>query len=151
MAFVNPVLSVYQVRSRHRNEEVRALIPADFAGVMVLPVRTIARELHRSEKAVWRESAESGVSAKCLEGYTVTEVFRNLHISHRRLRIWFAAGWIKVGRNRRVTERSLRAFLREHTEEVPWDRLDTDGRDGLLEFGIDASAGTNVKAAGRAG
>lgn len=35
MAFVNPVLSVYQVRSRHRNEEVRELIPADFAGVMV--------------------------------------------------------------------------------------------------------------------
>lgn len=35
MAFVNPALSVYQVRLRHRNEEVRELIPADFAGVMV--------------------------------------------------------------------------------------------------------------------
>lgn len=35
MAFVTPALSVYQVRSRHRNEEVRELIPADFAGVMV--------------------------------------------------------------------------------------------------------------------
>ena len=35
MAFVNPVLSVYQVRPQHRNEEVRELLPADFAGVMV--------------------------------------------------------------------------------------------------------------------
>jgi hypothetical protein len=35
MAFVNQSLSVYQIRSRHRNEEVRELIPADFAGVMV--------------------------------------------------------------------------------------------------------------------
>jgi transposase len=35
MAFVNPVLSVYQIRLRHRNEEVRELIPADFAGVLV--------------------------------------------------------------------------------------------------------------------
>jgi transposase len=35
MAFVNSALSVYQVRPRHRNEEVRELIPADFAGVMV--------------------------------------------------------------------------------------------------------------------
>ena len=35
MAFVNPTLSVYQVRSRHRNEEVRELVPADFGGVMV--------------------------------------------------------------------------------------------------------------------
>jgi transposase len=35
MAFVNPRLSVYQIRRRHRNEEVRELIPANFAGVMI--------------------------------------------------------------------------------------------------------------------
>jgi transposase len=35
MAFVNSTLAVYQVRPRHRNEEVRELIPADFKGVMV--------------------------------------------------------------------------------------------------------------------
>jgi transposase len=35
MAFVNPLFSVYQIRSRHRNEEVRELIPADFGGVVV--------------------------------------------------------------------------------------------------------------------
>jgi transposase len=34
MAFVNPTLSVYQIRPQHRNEEVRELLPADFAGVM---------------------------------------------------------------------------------------------------------------------
>jgi transposase len=35
MAFVNVSLSVYQVRWRHRNEEVWELIPADFGGVLV--------------------------------------------------------------------------------------------------------------------
>jgi transposase len=35
MAFVNHWLSVYQVRPRHRNEEVRELVPADFSGVLV--------------------------------------------------------------------------------------------------------------------
>ena len=35
MAFVNPWLSVYQVRRQHRNEEVRELIPADFRGILV--------------------------------------------------------------------------------------------------------------------
>jgi hypothetical protein len=35
MAFVNPSLSVYQVRPQHRNEEVRELLPADFDGVMI--------------------------------------------------------------------------------------------------------------------
>ena len=35
MAFVNRALSVYQIRPRHRNEEVRELIPADFPGVTI--------------------------------------------------------------------------------------------------------------------
>ena len=35
MAFVSQALSVYQVRPRHRNDEVRELIPADFPGVMI--------------------------------------------------------------------------------------------------------------------
>ncbi len=35
MAFVNSSLAVYQIRDRHRNEEVRELVPADFAGVLV--------------------------------------------------------------------------------------------------------------------
>jgi transposase len=34
MAFDTPVSTVYQIRRRHRNEEVRELIPSDYAGVM---------------------------------------------------------------------------------------------------------------------
>ena len=35
MAFETEEATVYQVRSRHRNEEVREVVPADYAGVMV--------------------------------------------------------------------------------------------------------------------
>ena len=35
MVFANPTLVVYQIRPRHRNQEVREVIPADFTGVMV--------------------------------------------------------------------------------------------------------------------
>lgn len=35
MVFTNPTLTVYQIRERHRNEEVREVIPADFGGVLV--------------------------------------------------------------------------------------------------------------------
>jgi len=35
MTFVTDTATVYQVRSRHRNEEVREQIPADYAGVMI--------------------------------------------------------------------------------------------------------------------
>ena len=34
MVFVSAQSTVYQIRARHRNEEVRELIPADYAGVM---------------------------------------------------------------------------------------------------------------------
>lgn len=35
MAFETDAATVYQVRSRHRNEEVREVVPADYAGVLV--------------------------------------------------------------------------------------------------------------------
>ena len=35
MAFDTDQATVFQIRSQHRNEEVRELIPADYAGVMV--------------------------------------------------------------------------------------------------------------------
>jgi len=35
MAFVNRLLAVYQIRDRHRNEEVRELVPGDYKGILV--------------------------------------------------------------------------------------------------------------------
>lgn len=34
MAFETPTETVYQIRSRHRNEEVREVVPSDYAGVL---------------------------------------------------------------------------------------------------------------------
>lgn len=56
MAFVNAALSVYQIRSRHRNEEVRELIPADFTGVLVCD----------RGKSYDAEALEAVVQQKCL-------------------------------------------------------------------------------------
>ena len=36
MAFETEEAAVYQVRARHRNEEVREVVPSDYAGVMVI-------------------------------------------------------------------------------------------------------------------
>ena len=35
MAFETDEATVYQVRARHRNEEVREVVPSDYGGVMV--------------------------------------------------------------------------------------------------------------------
>jgi hypothetical protein len=104
--------------------------------VQHLSVKVIARELHRSEKAIWRKVGELGLSAKCEEGYTVTEIIQRLHVWHRRLKGWVANGLIKIGRNRRITERSLRSFLREHPEELKWGLFDSETVEWLLEFGV---------------
>ena len=117
--------------------DVRFLVES----VQHLSVKVIARELYRSEKAVWRKVSDLGLSAKCEEGYTVTEVMQRLHVWHRRMKGWIASGWIKIGRNRRITERSLRSFLREHPEEQKWDLFDPETVEWLAEFGVTAPAG----------
>jgi hypothetical protein len=105
--------------------------------VQHLAVRAIAKELHRSEKAVWRKVETLGLSAKCGEGFTAMEVMTRLHISHSRLRRWVDENWIKIGRNGRITERSLRSFLREHREELHWGLFNGDTFDWLSELGIE--------------
>jgi hypothetical protein len=104
--------------------------------VQHLSVKVIAKELHRTERAVWRKTSDLGLSAKCEEGYTVVEVMNKLHVWHRRLKDWIGNGWIKIGRNRRITERSLRSFFREHPEELKWERFDGETVEWLLEFGV---------------
>ncbi len=129
------------------NAEIKFLVES----VQHMAVPVLAKELCRSEKAIWRKAAELGLSAKCLEGSTTKEVMRNLHVSWQRLRQWVEAGWIKVGRNRRITERSLRSFLREHADELDLNRLDDEAREWLREFGFDAGAGRAARSAGHSG
>src|SRR5579862_1655814 len=102
--------------------ELRFLVES----VQHLPVNAIARELHRTEKAIWRKVGELGLSAKCVEGFTITEVLTKLHVWHTRLKLWIEQGRIKVGRNHRITERSLRSFLREHQNELNWELFDSE-------------------------
>ena len=108
--------------------------------VQHLAVRAIAKELHRSEKAVWRKVETLGLSAKCGEGFTGIEITSQLHVSHSRLKHWIDQGWIKIGRNGRITERSLRSFLREHGEELHWNLFNADTLDWLSELGIEPPA-----------
>lgn len=90
MAFVNPSLSVYQVRSRHRNEEVRELIPSDFKGVMVCD----------RGKSYDAEELENVAQQKCL-----AHLIRNA----------IQTGELKQGHGRRFS-RELAGLLRQALE-----------------------------------
>ena len=60
MAFETDDATVYQVRGRHRNEEVREVVPGDYAGVMV------------TDRARYDARALSGVQ-KCRIGSEVVQ------------------------------------------------------------------------------
>lgn len=98
------------------------------------PVKRIARQLGRPEKAVWVQVWREGLPAACEEGYSRRELCRKFHVSSVTLRRWIRSEWLKDGADRRVPERSVRAFLRQHPDLVAWDRLDSEARDWVLEL-----------------
>ena len=59
MAFETDEATVYQVRSRHRNEEVREVVPADYTGVMVTDR---ARSYDAQALSSVRQPAAAGLS-----------------------------------------------------------------------------------------
>jgi len=40
------------------------------------------------------------------------------------MRGWIEKGWLKLGRNNRVKDRSLKAFFEDHGDEINFERAD---------------------------
>ncbi|HLG97902.1 MAG TPA: hypothetical protein VKX49_16430 [Bryobacteraceae bacterium] len=89
-----------------------------------VPVRAIAHELGRTENAVWCKIWEEGLTARYEADHSQRELCRKLHVRAPIVRGWIEKGWLKLGRNRRIKDRVLRAFLEEHGDEINWDRAD---------------------------
>jgi hypothetical protein len=89
-----------------------------------LPVPAIARELGRTENAVWCKVWEEGFRARYEADHSQRELCRKLHVRAPIVRGWLGKGWLKLGRNGRIKDRCLRAFLEEHRDEINWDRAD---------------------------
>jgi hypothetical protein len=99
-----------------------------------LPVKKIARQPVRPEKAVWVQIWREGLPGAWEGGYSRRELCRELHVSAATLRGWIRTELLKDGADGRVPERSVRAFLRQHPELVDWDRLDPEARQWVLEL-----------------
>ena len=89
-----------------------------------VPVKVIARELDRTENAVWCKIWEEGLRARYEEDYSQRELCRRLHVRPPTVRRWVEEEWLKLGRNGRIKDRSLGAFFREHVDELNWERVD---------------------------
>ncbi len=89
-----------------------------------VPVKAIARELGRTENAVWCKIWEEGLRARYEEDHSQRELCRRLHVRAPIVRAWIEKGWLKLGRNDRIKDRSLKAFFQEHGGELNWKQVD---------------------------
>jgi len=88
-------------------------------------VKTIARMLHRSEKAVRWRLAILGASCKVEDNYSQKELARDLRVSPRTVRRWETAGFLGR-REGRITHESLEEFCRKHASEINYHALDRE-------------------------
>lgn len=94
----------------------------------------IARELGRTEKAVWRKLEYLGLAGKCGEGYTVRALRAALRVRHSTIQQWLEQGLIKQGEDGRVPERSLVSFFSKHRDKVASDTLTESTQAWILEL-----------------
>ena len=95
-------------------------------------VRVIARRLGRTERAVRWRLGILGMSAKIKNSWSQRELQQMLHVGSNRLRQWIKNGALK-GRGARIGERALRAFVRQHVDQINWILIDPDLRQWFIE------------------
>ena len=89
-----------------------------------VPVKAIARELGRTENAVWCKIWEEGLRARYDVDHSQRELCYKLNVRAPIVRGWIQKGWLKLGRNNRVKDRSLKVFFEEHGDQMNWERVD---------------------------
>jgi hypothetical protein len=98
-------------------------------------VADIARELGRTQRAVYLQLWRSRMSARFQDGYTQYELAQALHVSPFRIRQWVRLGWLTLYECR-VKDRALVRFLESHSDEIDGACLDKDFLLWLRSLGL---------------
>jgi hypothetical protein len=91
----------------------------------------IAKQLRRSHYSVKARAALLGLFLRVLEGYSREELRQLIGVGSAEIRKWIQNGWIKIDQDR-ITENSVRLFLRQHPEKYKLSRVDEAWYKGLL-------------------
>lgn len=97
-------------------------------------VKEIARQLDRSEKSVSRWLENEGLSYRCEEGMTATQLRRMLCVRHATITAWVDQKLISRTREGRFTDRYLNVFFRKHRDLLKWDELRASTKAWILEI-----------------
>jgi hypothetical protein len=101
-----------------------------------VPVKTIARELGRTENAVWCKIWEEGLRAPYDADHSQRELCCKLQVRAQVVRGWIEKGWLRLGRNNRVKDRSLKVFFEEYGDQLNWERVDRAWVDEVIGSAI---------------
>jgi hypothetical protein len=100
-------------------------------------IESIALRTGHSIKAVRAKIARLDYQLHEIHGFavfTVAEVSELLQVTQRQIRRWKERGWLET-EGRRITEKCMGQFLREHADRVPFDDLRREDQTYLLDLG----------------
>ena len=108
---------------------------------------TLVERTHRSVKACYAKLYRLGHTVNELRSgaFTVDEVAEMFQVTTRRVRTWKEKGWLKMTR-RRVTDKDLVAFIKEHHKLIAFDALPLKVRTFLIDLGYPAKEASRFKA-----
>ena len=108
---------------------------------------TLVERTHHSPKACYAKLYRLGHTVNELRSgaFTVDEVAEMFQVTTRRVRTWKEKGWLKTTR-RRVTDKDLVAFIKEHHELIAFDALPLKVRTFLIDLGYPAKEASRFKA-----
>lgn len=93
-----------------------------------VPLRRIARRLHRGYGSVKAKALSIGLRTKMQAGYTIDDLVHCFGVSKETIRSWLDRGWlgneIRGVQGRRVADGAVLRFLREHPYEYDLRLLD---------------------------
>jgi hypothetical protein len=100
-----------------------------------LSVIDIARNLGRTPSAVYQLLSRNGESAKVQDGYTQGDLAQIFHVSPRKVHQWISLGWLTLY-HRRIKDRAIDRFLKEHGDEIDASRIDKEFRLWFRDVGL---------------
>jgi hypothetical protein len=110
--------------------------------------KSLEQRTEHSIKAIRAKLARLSYTAEELRSvsYTVDEVAVMLHVTARQVRRWKEKSWLKTTR-RRITDRDLAAFIKNHHQRIPYHLVPPEFQVVLLDLGYPAQEAKEFQAA----
>jgi len=101
-------------------------------------IESIALRTRHSVQAVRAKIARLDYGLDEIHGFavfTVSELAELLKVTSRQIRRWKERGWLET-KGRRITEKCLGQFLRDHSDRIPFETLRREDQIYLLDLGF---------------